>query len=140
MLTSLNWLIYALCSTVLYGCWGFFSKLATNHINSYSVLIYETLGTVLVALFVLVRLEFKPQVEAWGIFYALLIGIFGVLATLFFLLAVSQGQASVVITLTALYPVVSIVLAAVILRESITLRQGMGIALAIAAMLLCSTE
>ncbi|MBD2449613.1 EamA family transporter [Nostoc sp. FACHB-152] len=140
MLTSLNWLIYALCSTLLYGFWGFFSKLATNHMNSYSILIYETCGSILVALFVLVRLDFKPQVEAWGIIYAFLIGIFGVLATLFFLLAVSHGKVSVVITLTALYPVVSILLAAVILKESITMRQGLGIALAIAAMLLFASE
>jgi len=140
MHTSLHWLVYALFSTFLYGLWSFFSKLATHHIDSYSVLVYETCGIILVALSVLVRIDFRPQINAWGIFYGFLVGIFGVLATLCFLLAVSQGQVSVVITLTALYPVVSIVLAALILKEPITIRKGIGIALAITAMLFCASE
>ncbi|MBD2437672.1 EamA family transporter [Nostoc sp. FACHB-110] len=140
MLSSLSWLVYALFSTLLYGFWGFFSKLATNHINSYSVLIYEAFGVILVALSVLARINFKPEIDAWGIFYGFLVGICGVLATLFFLLAVSQGHVAVTITFTALYPVVTILLAVLILKEPITLRQGIGIALAVTAMIFCATE
>lgn len=140
MHTSWHWLVYALFSTFLYGLWGFFSKLATNHIDSYSVLIYETFGVILVALSVLVKIGFRPQIDGWGIFYAFLVGICGIVATLFFFLAVSQGKVAVVVTLTALYPVVSILLAVVILKEPITLRQAIGIALAITVMLLCATE
>ncbi|MHC5080458.1 MAG: EamA family transporter [Planctomycetota bacterium] len=49
-----------------------------------------------------------------------------------------KGKASVVVPLTALYPVVTLVLVFVFLREPLTAKQGVGIALALAAMVLFS--
>ena len=132
----MNWLIYTLFATVLYGLWAFFSKLATNYINSSSVLIYQTIGNLLVGLVVLNRIGFKPQMDTLGIIYALLVGVIGMVATLFFTIALSKGSISVVVTITALYPAVSIVLGFLILKESITLLHCIGIALAVIAMVL----
>jgi transporter family protein len=48
---------------------------------------------------------------------------------------VSKGKASVVITMTALYPLVTILLSFFFLRETITIKQGIGILFALLAML-----
>ena len=92
----------------------------------------------LVGLAVLHMVGFKLQVDSRGILYALLVGIFGMVATLYFIVALSKGSVSVVLTITAGYPAVSILLAFLILKEPITFRQCIGIALAIVAIALCS--
>ena len=50
----------------------------------------------------------------------------------------SKGKASSVVTTTALYPLVTLALAFMILKEPITLKQAVGIAFAISAILLIS--
>jgi transporter family protein len=58
---------------------------------------------------------------------------FGALA---FLYAISMHKASVVVTMTALYPLVVIILSFFILHESINIKQCIGIFLALGAMVL----
>ena len=60
----------------------------------------------------------------------------GSLGALFFLHAVSKQKASIVVTATALYPLITIILACLILKEPITLKQGIGIIFALIAMIL----
>jgi transporter family protein len=63
-------------------------------------------------------------------------GLLGSFGGLCFVHSVSKGKASVVITMTALYPLVTIILSSLFLREAITVKQGIGIVLALLAMLL----
>jgi drug/metabolite transporter (DMT)-like permease len=60
---------------------------------------------------------------------ALLTGPLGTVATGAFLLATQHGYLSVAGVLTSLYPAVTVLLAAGLLRERIRLRQGLGLAL-----------
>lgn len=138
MIKAETWLTYALISGLLYGLWGIFGKLATNFIDPKSAFIYEVLGGLLVGIAVLVKTGFQVEVDSLGIFYALCNGISAMVATLFFLIAVSQGPVSTVGTITALYPTVTILLAFFILKEPISLRQAVGMALAVAAIVLCA--
>jgi len=71
---------------------------------------------------------------------ALVAGVFGGAGYIFFVKALEHGKASVVIPLTALYPAVTAIIALIILREKISLYQGIGIVLAIAAAILLSTK
>ena len=52
----------------------------------------------------------------------------------------SGGKASIVMPLTAMYPLVVVLLAPLILHESITALQGLGVACALVSVLLLSTE
>jgi bacterial/archaeal transporter family protein len=63
-------------------------------------------------------------------------GMLGFLGAFCFLNAVSTGPVTLVATLSALYPAISVLLAVFWLHEPVTLRQGIGIALAFAAMVL----
>jgi len=134
------WLIFAVLSLLLYGLWGFFPKLAIDQgIEPRSILVYETIGTAAVALIVLAFIGFKPDLNGKGFSFALLAGTAGALGSLFFLLALSRGKTSVVVTMTALYPLVVIVLSFFVLKEPVTLKQGIGIIFALIAMVLLST-
>ena len=52
------------------------------------------------------------------------------------LMALSKGKASLVVPVTALYPIGVILLAVLILKETLTLRQVCGILLSLAAIYL----
>jgi transporter family protein len=131
-----EWFIFALCSLVMWGLWGFFQKLATNHIGPKNVYVFAGIGPIIVVLFVLLSLHFRVQVNREGIVYALFAGLAGSLGGLFFVHSVSRGKASIVITLTALYPVVTILLSLIMLKEQLTIKQGIGIILALISMVL----
>jgi transporter family protein len=135
-----HWLTYTLLSTLLYGLWGFFSKLATKYIDPNSVLVYQALGAMLVEFAFIASSGWKWQVNIQGILYGILVGITGIVATLFFFFALSKNSASVVLPLTSLYPLVTVILAFLILKEPITLKQSIGILLAIVALVLCSWD
>lgn len=134
-----GWFVFAAIALLLWGWWGFFPKLATNYINPKSVLIYQAIGMVIIAILVLFLVRFKPEIHTKGITFAILSGIAGALGGLFFLFAISRGKASVIVPATALYPLVTIILAFLILKEPITLKQGIGIILALTAMVLLSS-
>ena len=80
------------------------------------------------------------DVHSPGIVYALLAGATGALALVAFYNALSAGKASIIVPLTALYPVVTIVISFLILSERISPLKGVGIALAVAAIILLSIE
>lgn len=131
-----SWLIPAFTALVIYGLWGFFPKLAVTYINPTSALIYEVAGAMLVGLISLFWVGFQPESHPKGILFAVLTGVAGMLGTLFFFAAASRGRISVVVSMTALYPIITIILAAIFLREPVTARQVLGMFCAVAAIIL----
>ncbi|GAA6622462.1 EamA family transporter [Scytonema sp. NUACC26] len=133
-----SWLIYTLLALFLYGLWGFFSKLATNYVDPKSALIYEVLGALIVGLVLFSNNGFRVRIDNLGVFYAIGVGVFGTLATFFFFIAITKGSISIILPLTSLYPIVTILLSVFLLKESLSLKQSIGILLALVAIVLCS--
>ncbi len=133
-----NWFIFSLITLFLWGFWGFFSKLAVNYINPKSALIFQSIGNFIVLIFLLLSMNFKPEIHLKGIMFTLLAGISASLGFLFFLLSVTKNKVSIIMPITALYPIITIILALFILKEPITLKQAIGIMLAIISMALLS--
>ncbi|MHB1015814.1 MAG: EamA family transporter [Desulfurivibrionaceae bacterium] len=131
-----SWLIPASAALIIYGLWGFFPKLAVSYINPASALIYEIGGAMLVGLASLFWVGFQPETHPKGILFAVLTGVAGMLGTLFFFAAASRGKISVVVSMTALYPIITIILAAIFLHEPITVQQVLGMLCAVAAIVL----
>ncbi len=134
-----EWIFSAFVALLLWGLWGFFPKLATNHIDPKSALVYGALGMAIIGAFIFVFIGSGLQFHPKGFTFAILTGVAGVLGTLFFLFAVNKGKVSVVAAMTALYPLVTIMLASIFLGETPSFKQGIGMALALAAIVMFST-
>ena len=131
-----SWFIWTILAMITFGAWGFFPKLAVNYISPQSALIYQVIGGLLVGIVGLAMINFKPETHPMGILYAFLTGITGVLGTLFYYAAASRGQISIVVSLTALYPLITIMLAIIFLHETLMLKQVIGLGFAVAAIVL----
>ena len=131
-----SWFIWTVLAMVTFGAWGFFPKLVVNYISPQSAVIYQVLGGLLVGIVGLAMVNFKPETHPMGILYATLTGITGVLGTLFYYGAASRGQISIVVSLTALYPLITILLAIIFLHETLVLKQVIGLGFAVTAIVL----
>jgi len=130
------WLTPAVLALILWGVWGLFQKLATNQVPPRNVYFFSALGAIAVVLVMLSTSKFPLTLSFEGTFFAVLAGVCSSLGGLMFLQAMSKGEASIVVTFTALYPVVTFILSLIVLHETITLKQGIGIALALFSMVL----
>ena len=134
-----QWLLPTFGAFVLCGLWSFIPKITIKHISPKSAMLFEVLGGIILAIIVLISLNFKPDIHPKGVFLAIVTGILGFAGALCFLYAASKGPISLVAVLSALYPIIAIVLAIFFLNESITIKQGLGIVLGLGAMILIAT-
>lgn len=134
-----NWLIYALICSLLYGLWGFFGKLATKSIDYKTAFVYEAIGATLTTIFILAssnNLNFEGNIA--GIVFALLVGVCATVASLIFFKAIEIGPVVSVISITSLYPLITVFLSYFFLKEPITIPQIIAVVLAIVAVILAS--
>lgn len=136
----MNWLTLSLIAMMCWGVWSLLTKVAFDHFNWYQVLITTSLVSILTSL--LLYFHFRPafNIHSPGFFYAVFAGVASSIAVVAFYMALSRGKATIIVPLTALYPVVTIILSRLFLHERTTLLQSLGIALAIIAILLISME
>jgi bacterial/archaeal transporter family protein len=127
------WYLYALMTVVLWGIWGVFSKLASAHSRPRQMLLFQSVGVLAFALVVLVIEKFKIEPSLPGFSWSFGAGFFTFIGFLTFFAALEQGKASTVVTLSALYPVVTILLSIAFLQEKLTIRQLTGIGFALVA-------
>lgn len=139
MTIASSWLLPALLCLVAWGFARFFPKAATNHIDPKSAFVYEILGEVLVALVILSSIAFRPAFNAKGFSFALTAGVLGGLGVYFFLVAAQRGNVSQLVGLTALYPVITVLLGVFLLNEPLSLKQIVGVGLAVAAVILVAS-
>lgn len=100
------------------------------------MLFFQALGAFLTALVVLGTLGFRPMVDARAVPLAMLTGALGMAGGLAYLYAISRGPATLVAVVTALYPPLTVVLAATFLGEHVSLRQWLGIGLGLVSIVL----
>jgi transporter family protein len=127
------WVAYAVFTVFAWGVWGVCSKLASNYTRPRQTLLFQAVGVMGFALFVLAlerfRLEWSPAGFGWS-FAAGFVNFVGFLA---FFAAVEKGKVSTVISLSSLYPVITILLSVLFLHERISRREGLGIVFALVA-------
>jgi bacterial/archaeal transporter family protein len=132
------WLRPAAVVLSSWGAVGIFQKLATNHISAGSTLIWQTLGFSLFLPFVR-PVESLSTFVGLGLAYGFLGGTLTNLGSWFLFAALRNGgKVSIVAPLTALYPLLVVFLAPFLLKESITLLQGVGVVCALVAIVLLS--
>ena len=127
------WILYAFMTLMFWGLWGFFSKLASNYSRPRQTLLFQAVGVIAFALVVLVIERFHVQPTAAGFGWSFAAGFVNFMGFLAFFAAVEKGKVSTIISLSSLYPVITILLSVLLLHEKITAREGAGIAFALAA-------
>jgi transporter family protein len=137
-----SWILFAILSLLMYGLWAFFSKVTHRYVDAKSAWFYYMLGVLIVAavagVIALATGRFHLEYAPMGIVFGILIGLTAALGSLFFIMALTKGKLSVVTLFVALYPLVTLLLAFLLLKEAITLKQGIGMLFALAALALFS--
>jgi transporter family protein len=139
VLHAAPWFWFAVITLMAWGIVGLLQKLSTNYISAESSLIWLVVG------FLLIEPLFYPgraiwHYSGWNLTWAVLSGVLNALgAWALFAAMKSGGKASIISPLTALYPVVVVLLVPFVLHESITLYQGVGVLCALTAVILLST-
>lgn len=132
------WLWYCMLTLVAWGVVGILQKLSTNYISAESSLIWLVVG------FLLLEPFFYPgsavlHYSKANLTYAVLGGLLNALGAWALFAALKKGgKASIVAPLTALYPVLVIVLVPLILHESASHLQWAGVACSLIAVVLLS--
>lgn len=132
------WFWYAAITLIAWGIVGLLQKLSTNHISAESSLIWLVVGFLLLQPF-LYSGRAMFHYSGVNLTWALLSGVLNALgAWALFAALKNGGKASIVAPLTALYPLVVIVMVPFVLHESITRLQMVGVACALVAVILLS--
>ncbi len=133
-----SWWANAMTALVLWGLWAFFPKLSLRYIDSITALFFETVGVFIVGLLFFLKFHQGFSLHPLGIIYAVLTGVFGTVGLYFFFSAVKLGPISVISSITALYPLITVILAFLILGERMSLQQMAGIFFALLGAFLLS--
>jgi len=134
-----KWFWYSLLCVLCWGAWVLCSKLGTNEIPASTMQFIFAFGFIPVAILVLVMKPVKFEKSAKGIAYSLGNGILaGIGGLTLFAAYRSGGNTSVITAATALYPLITVVLAVLVLRERLNWLQMVGLGFAVAAIIIFS--
>jgi drug/metabolite transporter (DMT)-like permease len=128
---------FALISAVGFGCFFLAIDKASDDDVLWAVCVNRTVSVTLLGLALLAT---RPKLGLRPVDMRMLaiVGVLDILANGFFALAATKGLVSVVAVLASLYPVVTVVLARVVLKERLQVSQRIGAALALTGAALIS--
>jgi len=136
-ITSKRWLLYAMVTTVFWGIWGAFieipEKAGFPATLGYVVWSLTMIPCSLVALKVI---GWKPETDKRSVFLGMSIGVLGAGGQLILFEALREGPAYIVFPLISLFPMLTILLSVVFLKEKAGVRSWAGIILALLAAVL----
>ncbi|HEY4154679.1 MAG TPA: EamA family transporter [Puia sp.] len=133
------WLLFALITTLFWGVWGAFieipEKAGFPATLGYCVWAITMVPCALIALKII---HWKLETDMRSVIYGSIIGLTGAGGQLILFEALRDGPAYIVFPVVSLYPVVTIVLSIVFLKESASRRNWTGIFLALVAIIFLS--
>ena len=130
------WLIYTMLALACFGIVGFLQKISTDRISAESALVWLIGGFVLLLPFIYTRPSMF-QYPARSIAYVIAGGLLNALGSWALLAAMKNGgKASIVVPMTAVYPLLVCLAAPLLLHEQLTRTQGAGVVLGLGAILL----
>ena len=133
-----NWLPSALLACFWWGVFGFLAKLGSEHASAADMQILFAAGNLPLAIFMLAgpgRLRSDPTGRVIGV----VIGVFAGLGGVAYFAAMARGEAALVGPITSLFPLVTVALAGVVLKERLNRMQMIGIVLALISAALLAT-
>jgi transporter family protein len=134
-------LIFSLLTVLMWGLWGFFGKLALEkRMAPTTIFLAETLVSaflaVLLFLWIVQRHDAEPSLHSTVNVYGILSGVVLAVGLLFYYFALEGAKVTVIVPLTATYPVVAVLLGYLVLRERPSPLQWIGVILVVAGVAL----
>jgi transporter family protein len=119
--------------------WALLSKIGSREIPPETMQFLFTIGTIPVGIALLIVRRFKLEKSPKGISYAVLNGVLsGIGGLTLFAAYHTNGNTSLITASTAMYPMVTVILAVAILRERFGLIQVVGLGFAAVAIVIFS--
>jgi len=136
------WLRWSMVAVLSWGVWAIMAKLIGNALSGAQNQALSTLGILPVMLaFVASRKSSMPGDKRRGILYALAGGAVSCIGNVFYYDALSRGgKAATIVPLTALYPLATIFLAMLLLKERLNRIQLGGILVSLTAIYLFNVQ
>jgi uncharacterized membrane protein len=133
-----RWLIWTVATLLAWGVWAILAKLIGDALAAAQSQILSTLGMLPILAVLAVNRETRGgQNRRRGVFLAFGSGVVSCLGNLPYYAALGGGgKAATVVPLTSLYPLVTVLLAAVLLKERLNRIQTCGVILSLAAIYL----
>jgi uncharacterized membrane protein len=134
-----KWFWYSVLCVVSWGGWALFAKLGSAELPSRTMQFLFPFGCLPVVIAPLWARRFKLEKSLSGIFYGISSGLLGGIGGLALFVAYrTRGNAAVITAATAMYPLISVLLAVLVLRERLTWLHILGLVCAGAAFILFS--
>jgi drug/metabolite transporter (DMT)-like permease len=132
--TSKLWLLYAVVTTVFWGIWGAFIEIPEKA-GFPATLGYVVWSLTMIpcSLAALKIIHWKPETDKRSVFLGMAIGLLGAGGQLILFEALREGPAYIVFPLISLFPVLTIILSVLFLKEKATRKIWIGIILALIA-------
>lgn len=120
-----SWVVPSLLYIALLGGLGVTTKLALKHVGWQDVIVWTTIVYIIISVTMLAAGQAKVGFGA-GTVAAVASGVLASTALVAFYIALGRGEASTVVPFTSVYPIVTLVLSALVLAEKITPLKGAG--------------
>src|SRR6185369_1232011 len=134
------WLIWTLVALLAWGIWAVISKLLGSLLTAEQSQVLSTLGMLPLFIPLAKKVQWR-RLSAKGIAWAILGGIVSCLGNIFYYGALARGErVATVVSLTALYPLITVILALLFLRERLNPVQRFGVILSLAAIWLFNVQ
>lgn len=139
-MNSSAWYYPSIIALFLYGAWGYLGTRASSFINPLSITFYSSIGVLISGIIALILLDFKPDLCPRGSTYGVLNGLASGIACIFFIVALRNGPTMPVVLVTSMYPIITLILCVLFLKQGVTLKHGVGMIFAIASLILFAME
>lgn len=148
-----TWILLSIAALLIWGAWGVFANLTAKHLGGFSALVWEVAGAAILGIVVLLWLAWNGALEtsARGAGFGIATGVTYTAGLGFLFLALNRaggahselgaaGSVHTILILTALYPVISVVLNYLLLGDPLSLRQVVGMVVGLAGIAILVSE
>jgi transporter family protein len=134
-----KWLLYALLCVFWWGIFGVLAKLGSNQVAPRQMQILFTAGMLPLLAAAFLNAGRRVDTDRVGVLYGILNGVLAGFGGLAYFAAMEKGKASLVGPVTSLFPLLTVVLAVLILRERMNRIQIAGIVLGMISIVILSS-
>ena len=132
-------LLLSILVIFLWGLWAFLFKVGVGEIGIKEALVWNNSIAIVISILIIAFLipQTNLKIEP-GAFYVMIATALGISGSIIWYIALEKEKASIVVSFTALYPLITVILSSMFLKERLSLQNWIGIIFALIAGILLS--